>query len=416
MSNFDNLKLTELKDFCRNNGIKGYSNKKRQDLISMLVKYNISNVKIKKKDLRLNLTFVDLFCGIGGFHQAMKRLGIRCVFACDIDKHCRKIYRKNYGIKPKRDIREININDIHNFDILYAGFPCQSFSNSGKKKSFDDERGLLFNEIIRIAKKKKPYLMFLENVKYIKKIDNGKVFRYILDELNDIGYNVENFILSPYQFGIPQQRERIFFICIRNDIYINMNINIPLTLTNRISFEDITSINDNEKEKYKIEDETYKVLKIWNKMIKKFEVGEKLSPTILCHEFYRKYNDEEFQKLPSWKQNYINKNKRLYKKYKKYWDKWYKRYSNILLKKEIYGKLEWQVGHKKENDSIFDYIIQFRQSGIRIKRTNYFPTLVAIVQTPIIGKEKRYITPRECARLQSFPDDFIIHYIIIEEY
>lgn len=80
-----------------------------------------------------------------------------------------------------------------------------------------------------------------------------------------------------------------------------------------------------------------------------------------------------------------------------------------MLKREIYGKLEWQVGKVKENEDIYRYFIQFRQSGIRVKKTEYFPTLVAIVQTPIYGKEKRYLTPRECARLQSFPDSFQLH-------
>ena len=88
---------------------------------------------------------------------------------------------------------------------------------------------------------------------------------------------------------------------------------------------------------------------------------------------------------------------------------WYKKYKDILSIREIYGKLEWQTGVIKPNDTIFNYFIQIRQSGIRVKKTKYFPTLVAISQIPIYGNEKRYITPRECARLQSFPDDFILH-------
>ena len=95
-------------------------------------------------------------------------------------------------------------------------------------------------------------------------------------------------------------------------------------------------------------------------------------------------------------------------KYKKQWDKWYEKHKEILQKREIYGKLEWQAGKIKKDDSIWNYFIQIRQSGIRVKRAQHFPTLVAIAQIPIYGKEKRYITPRECARLQSFPEDFII--------
>jgi DNA (cytosine-5)-methyltransferase 1 len=98
----------------------------------------------------------------------------------------------------------------------------------------------------------------------------------------------------------------------------------------------------------------------------------------------------------------------LIEKYKNDFDPWYVKHKEILTRREIFGKLEWQVGKIKKNDSIFNYFIQIRQSGIRVKKPQYFPTLVAINQTPIYGKEKRYITPRECARLQSFPEDFKI--------
>ena len=161
--------------------------------------------------------------------------------------------------------------------------------------------------------------------------------------------------------------------------------------------------------KYKISQEIENILNIWDDMIKVFDENETLSPTILCNEFQKKYSDDDFKKLPIWKQDYITKNKPLYEKYRNIWDEWLIKNECYLKKREIYCKLEWQVGKKKLNDSIWDYFIQFRQSGIRVKKAHYFPTLVAIVQTPIYAKEKRYITPRECARLQSFPDTFIIH-------
>jgi len=148
-------------------------------------------------------TFIDLFCGIGGFHQALKRLNYKCIFACDIDEQCRKVYQNNYNIIPESDITQINIKTLPDFDILCGGFPCQAFSNAGKKKSFNDGRGLLFNYIIDIAIVKQPKFMFLKNVKHIKKIDNGKVLRYILEKLSDIGYKVFMFELSPHHLGIP---------------------------------------------------------------------------------------------------------------------------------------------------------------------------------------------------------------------
>jgi len=148
------------------------------------------------------------------------------------------------------------------------------------------------------------------------------------------------------------------------------------------------------------------LLETWDEMIKQFEVGEKISPTIMINDAYSGYTQKQFDKFPDWKKDYVTKNKPLIQKYKKQFDKWYPKHIELLKRREIHGKLEWQTGPIKENDSIFDYFIQIRQSGIRVKKSHYFPTLVAISQIPIYGKEKRYITPRECARLQSFPETF----------
>lgn len=360
-----------------------------------------------------NIKFIDLFCGIGGFHQALSKYNSECVLACDIDDKCREVYQLNYGIKPEKNIKDINEKNIPDFDVLCAGFPCQSFSNGGKKKSLNDSRGTLFEDILRIASEKKPKFMFLENVKHIKKIDNGNTFDHIIKRINETGYYVNNkdtiFELSPHNLGIPQQRERVIFVCIRNDIYDSNKI-IDFKLPNKkINLDKIIEKNTNLTNKYKIPKDIENILNIWDEMIQVFDVNETLSPTILCNEFYKNYTDEELNNLPLWKKDYIKKNKPLYEKYKKHWDKWYNNNKEIIQKKEINGKLEWQAGKKKENDTIWNYFIQFRQSGIRVKKTNYFPTLVAIVQTPIYAKEKRYITPRECARLQSFPEDFIMH-------
>lgn len=359
------------------------------------------------------MKFIDLFCGVGGFHQALIRMDHECVFACDIDKECRKTYKENYNLEPESDITKISEDTVPDHDIICAGFPCQAFSNAGKKKSLDDKRGKLFHEILRIAKHKNPKFMFLENVKHIKRIDDGKVFEYIIDEINKAGYIVDKdktiFELSPHQLGIPQQRERVIFVCIRKDIYSeDIKIEMPIPDT-KIDFNSIIEQPHEGLEKYKITDEIEHVMNVWQLMIEHVEVGEKLSPVIMCNEFHSVYTDEEFAQLPVWKQDYITRNKPIYNKYKDDWDVWYQINHEILQKREIYGKLEWQAGPKKENDSIFNYFISFRQSGIRVKKAKYFPTLVAMVQTPIYGKEKRYITPRECARLQSFPDSFKIH-------
>ena len=383
--------------------------------------------------------FIDLFCGIGGFHQALKQINRKnkCVLACDINKDCRENYKLNYGIEPHPDIRKLNPNDIPDFDILCGGFPCQSYSNAGKKLGLKDARGTLFDEIIRIAKVKQPKFMFLENVKHIKRIDNGEMFKYIIKRIRSIGYYIMSnelekntdavntiFELSPHQLGIPQDRKRILFVCIRNDIYNPQN-KLELTLDPNVvmDFSKIIETNKAKTDKYKVPDKISIILDIWDEMIKVIAVGDKLSPTIMCDMFLQYYSyiesqDEEtgdivyssdFYELAKWRQDYMIKNRPLYEKYKKHWDAWYSKHETVLNKRKIYCKLEWQAGKKKVNDSIWNYFIQLRQSGIRVKRSKFFPTLVAIVQTPIYGKEKRYITPRECARLQSFPESFKLH-------
>lgn len=357
------------------------------------------------KFIQSGLKYIDLFCGIGGFHQALNRINAECILACDIDKDCRVVYKDNYGIEPVDNVKDIDEKTLPNFDILCAGFPCQAFSNGGKKLCFKDDRGLLFDEIVRIAKVKQPKFMFLENVKHILKVSNGEVITYIKNKIAQIGYTLQLFQISPHNYGIPQQRERVYFVCVRNDIYNGTDIKLPSFIGN-CDFKKILDDKTNVDEKYFIKGDTLDVLEAWDEMINKFEVGEKISPTILINNAYINYTPEEFNAFPDWKKDYITKNKPLIKKYASQFDSWYEKHSKLLQKREIYGKLEWQTGIIKENDSIFNHFIQIRQSGIRVKKSHYFPTLVAISQIPIYGKEKRYITPRECARLQSFPETF----------
>jgi DNA (cytosine-5)-methyltransferase 1 len=300
-------------------------------------------------------------------------------------------------------VKKIDEKTIPDFDILCAGFPCQAFSNGGKKKCFDDERGLLFDEIIRIASHKKPKFMFLENVKHILKVNDGKVIEYIKNKIDQTGYKLQLFQLSPHNYGIPQQRERVYFVCIRNDIYNGEDILLPP----HKKCEDFTKFLDkNIDQKYYIKGDVLDVLNAWDEMVKKFQVGEKINPTIMIKEAYKTYTTKEFNELPAWKRDCINKNKPLINKYENQFREWYEKYSSLLDKREIYAQLEWQTGAIKPDDSIFNHFIQIRQSGVRVKKGEYFPTLVAISQIPIYGKEKRYITPRECARLQSFPETF----------
>jgi DNA (cytosine-5)-methyltransferase 1 len=349
------------------------------------------------------MKFIDLFCGIGGFHQALSKLNHECILASDIDKKCKEVYKNNYGIEPIGDIKKINENEMDDFDILTSGFPCQTFSNSGKKKCFDDDRGLLFDEIIRIAKKKKPKFMFLENVKHILKVGDGKVIEYIKNKIEKAGYKWQIFQMSPHNYGIPANRERVYIVCVRNDIYNNKDIILDAHKLN-LTAEDIKE--ENADSKYNIDGDVEAVLNAWDELIKQFDVGEKMSPCILIGDYFKNYTITELEKLPKWKKDYMEKNKRIINKYINIIKPWYNKHKTLLKKRVIYTQLDWQAGPLKANDSIYNHFIQIRQSGIRVKKATTFPTLVAINQTSIWGKYKRYITPREAARLQCFPDSF----------
>ena len=160
-------------------------------------------------------TFIDLFAGIGGFRHALENKGLKCVFSSDIDEKAKESYYQNFGEKPKGDITEISEKKIPKHDILCAGFPCQSFSISGGMAGLDDNRGRLFYDIVRIAQYHQPYILLLENVKNILTVDNGKVIHTIETKLDEIGYKVNKHVLNASYFGIPQSRERVYFVCIR---------------------------------------------------------------------------------------------------------------------------------------------------------------------------------------------------------
>ena len=160
----------------------------------------------------MNKTFYDLFSGIGGFRLGLERSGFTCVGSCEIDKYARETYRKNFGDYPTEyNVRQVDPKQLPDFDILTAGFPCQAFSVAGKGLGFNDTRGTLFFEIARIAKQKRPQILFLENVKGLLSHDKGRTFGTIISTLYELGYDVEWQVINGKYF-VPQNRERIFII------------------------------------------------------------------------------------------------------------------------------------------------------------------------------------------------------------
>lgn len=169
-------------------------------------------------------TFIDLFAGIGGFRIALESIGGRCVFSSEIDEHACEMYKANFGDDPYCDITKLDPSTIPDFDILCAGFPCQSFSICGKQKGFIDEtRGTLFFDIVRILKKKRPKAFILENVKNLTTHDKGRTLTVIIDTLNNLGYSVNYKVLNAKDFGVPQNRERILIVGSKDGVHFDFN-------------------------------------------------------------------------------------------------------------------------------------------------------------------------------------------------
>ena len=397
------------------------------------------------------MRFVDLFCGIGGFHAALHRLGHECVFATDIDKHAAGTYEMNWG-KPggfdvNCDIRAV-LDEIPKMDIICAGFPCQPFSKSGAQQGFKDQtRGTLFHDICTLAEKHKPKVLFLENVPHLVKHDNGNTFAVIQERLDDLGYDFEWSILSPHKFGIPQVRTRVYIVAIRKDLANKRIYSFPKQ-HEHIELDVRTVLDDEVDEKYSMNEKEIHWLNIWEDFLQNVNVDTKLPGHPIWADAFigdetlpgdlNQYTKKELLaigkewqdygwvskvkssmrkdeiikaiSLPIWKQEFVRKNRILYKANKEFIDEWLKRWDLFALDDNGDRKIpvsrtkyEWQAG--PDSRSNWENIFQFRPSGIRVKRGNYFPALVAMAQIPVVGWLRRHITPKECARIQSFDVD-----------
>lgn len=375
--------------------------------------------------------FIDLFAGIGGFHQALANLGCECVCASEIDEDAVKRYKENFPNTPILGDINKTYTKIPEFDILCGGFPCQPFSKAGKQKGFEDEtRGNLFYRILDVIDlHPECRFIILENVKNLA--DKSENWNIIQSELRERNFYITDkpIILSPHQFGIPQLRERVYILGIRKDIRDEKKL--P---NGSIHFEDLGRIFSKKElckdgdatkilehcddESYFLTDEEERLIKMWFefKVNTDFDV---VGVPIWVEYFGYGLSDKEYEKfvdhkgqtiktMEKWKQKFAIKNRIFYLKHKDYIDQWI--VENGVMELPLGSrKFEWNCGSIR---NIEDTIIQFRQSGIRVKKSNYFPALVAINNTPIIFDKEhrrfRRITPREAANLQSFNSNYIL--------
>jgi len=391
------------------------------------------------------MEFVDLFAGLGGFHQALTRFGHTCVFACELDKDLRALYERNFGLPTHGDIRTIPIDDIPRHDILCAGFPCQPFSKAGEQKGRDcPDWGDLFDYVLKVLKRHTPRYILLENVPNLKNHDGGKTWDEMEAALTAAGYYVDVEQFSPHHFGIPQVRQRMYIVGSRFPLW---NFKWP----DKAPIKDLSIdhiLMENPPEARRLSAQVRECLDVWQDFLDHFPKDEQL-PTfpIWSMEFGATYpykgatphaqgieqlrrwkgsygeslravaDDEMMHALPpyargdeaqfpDWKVEFIRQNRDLYTRHRTWIEPWMPR---IRVFPSSLQKLEWNCKGDTERN-IKDHIIQFRASGVRIKRKTAAPSLVAMTttQVPIIAWEDRYMTPRECARLQSMDDNILL--------
>lgn len=383
------------------------------------------------------LKFIDLFAGLGGFHQALNQLGHKCVFASELDEDLAQLYELNFGIKPHGDIRKVSVSDIPDHDVLCAGFPCQPFSKAGDQKGFQcPQWGDLFDYIINILRQHKPQFVIIENVPNLIKHNEGKTWSNILHRLRLAGYKVTDGKLSPHHVGVPQVRERAFIVGSRDTLTGFIWPDRPKKIETSIR----TILDERPNDARHLSDRFIQYLEAWQIFLDKFPVDERLpSFPIWAMEFgatypyetsfplkrtaaqlqsYRgcfgktftgmskaeiranlpSYAAKPTKSFPKWKIDFIRKNRDFYSQHKDWLDGWLPSIQDFA---PSFQKFEWN--HKGGERNIWNYIIQFRASGIRIKQPTTSPSLVAMTtsQVPVIAWEQRYMTIRECSKLQS---------------
>ena len=358
------------------------------------------------------LKFVDLFAGLGGFHQALERLGHVCVFASELDPTLADLYERNFGIRPHGDIRE-SYSEVPAHDILCAGFPCQPFSKAGEQLGFDCPLwGDLFDYVLKILDTHKPAYLLIENVPNLIRHDGGKTWDKIKSRLEALGYEVDLGKLSPHMFGVPQVRERAIIVGARTGLS-HFSWPEPTHRPERISIR--TVLDKRPKEARKLGPKFIEYLKTWQALIDALPEDEELpSFPIWAMEFGATYpfrdktphalgflsiaafkgalgrslkglpSDEikaalpayaldEVESFPDWKQQFIRQNREFYKRHKTVIDPWLPRIKKFA---PSFQKLEWNW--KGGPRDLWRTVIQFRASGIRAKRPTAAPSLVAL--------------------------------------
>lgn len=398
-------------------------------------------------------TFADLFAGVGGFHAALHAAGGKWAFASEIDGHAARVYDYNW-LRPLREARAVPPEGVARFavsgdivaltepkvlvprtDVLTGGFPCQPFSKSGKQLGMEETRGTLFWNIARILQdpERRPSVILLENVRNLAGPRHAETFATIVRVLRQLGYRTASspavfspHLLPPDLGGRPQNRERVFILAHyvgRKIAEDEANFDEPV-VTPRMEIAgrtwsktdwDLASDLPLEADVhgcYELESAERKWIETWDALLsdvaERLEPGERLPGFPIWADDFRTVAEAldiveaaelRGQPIPAWKRDFLIKNAEFYERHTKVLERYRLELDAFPASRR---KFEWQAGPHVPLD---ETILHFRPSGIRCKRPDYTPALVALAQTTILGTRRR-LTPRETARLQGLPEWF----------
>lgn len=385
-------------------------------------------------------TYVDLFAGIGGFHAMLDHAGGRCVYVSEIDRQARQTYIRNW-VDPLAEAQRPIINtditiatpddapvDVPAHDVLAAGFPCQPFSKSGYQRGMDEARGTLFWNIARILEDRTPAVVLLENVRNIAGPRHTHEWDVIIQTLREIGYRVSStpsvfspHFLPPSLGGTPQIRDRVFilgtFVGPRRAL---AEVDVAPTVVRgpvqgwNVHDWDVEWILDDDAaiadvDKYRLTKDELRWIAVWDDLVQRMwaTTGTRLPGFPLWADEWR-WSSRSIRDLkraahPKWKSDILEKNAQFYDDHRGVIDDWLKANKDFRDFPPSRRKLEWQA---QDAASLWETVMHFRPSGIRVKAPTYMPALVAITQTSVVGRRRRRLAPHEAARLQGLPRSF----------
>ena len=400
------------------------------------------------------MRFIDLFAGLGGFHEALSGLGHKCVFACESEPELRELYKSNYPSVRfvHGDIRGCK-ECVPEHDILCAGFPCQPFSKSGTQLGLNDTtRGTLFHEIVSILRRRRPRYVILENVGNFELHDAGRTWRIVRASLQDLGYQVRatehvkskgQGLVSPHHLGYPHTRERFFVVArsgnLPDDPFPPRDRQRKTTLEGLV--QDRTVLTDQDRSEVGLSLDQVACIEHWNRLIQRIPdeqrmpsfpiwgdeidarypylpktpyacTKEELLSVLGANGHHREFTKQQLlallpsyarsrvERFPRWKQAFLQQNREWFEDIRPFVPgDWVERLRGFV---PSFRKLEWNC--QGEPRDLWRCVLQFRPSGLRAKRYVACPALVAMTttQVPVLGPERRFLTRIEGLRLQGF--------------